>query len=99
MSATKAVTITLTPEQIDALGYVLDLAHGDQESYLMIGNPRTDYGDEWPSTAAWKAGEFRHVADFAGRLGLHGETERWNAIAESYEASGKEYHDNDPISA
>ena len=86
----RTVTITLTEEQRDALGYILDLAHGDQESYLSIGNPDKDYGDEWPSAAAFKAQEFRHIAESVGKL-FHGETERWNSLADCFEASGKEF--------
>ena len=85
-------TITLTDEQVAALGYILDLAHGDQESYLSIGNPRTDYGDEWPETAAWKARDFRHIAAAFGEL-FPGEVERWASLAECFEASGKEYEE------
>lgn len=74
-------TITLTQEQVDALGYALDLAHSDQESYLANGSPEQDYGDDWPATAQFKAEQFRAIATLADSVGLHGELERWNNLA------------------
>ena len=84
-------TITLTEEQVQALGEALDLAYGDQESYLSIGNPSVDYGNEWPETAAAKAQTFRHLGEVGELLGFHGEQERWGALADSTEVSGVEY--------
>lgn len=79
-------TITVSPEELEALGYVLDLAHGDQQSYLDVGSPSVDYGDDWPNVSRFKAEQFRAIAQFANRLGLHGELERWNALAEAVQS-------------
>lgn len=95
----KTITVVITGEEIDALGEILDLAHGDQESYMNIGNPHQDYGEEWPFTAREKAERFRLVAALAEKLGLHGELDRWNTLADSMQASGKEYAEaNEPLS-
>lgn len=75
------ITLTLTQAQVEALGYALDLAHGDQAEYLTNGSPATDYGAEWPATAAWKAEQFQLIATVAENLGLHGERERWEQLA------------------
>lgn len=72
--------IRITPEQIEALGYILDLAHGDQEHWLNAGNSSVDYGDDWPRVANMKAAQFRAVAQVAGVL-IAGERERWEALA------------------
>lgn len=74
------VLVRVTSEQLEALGYILDLAHGDQEHWLKFGDPKTDYGDEWPEVANRKAAQFRAIADFAGVL-FAGERERWEALA------------------
>lgn len=74
----------LTSDQEEALGWVLDLAHDDQESYLHYGNQKVDYGDEWPEAAKQKAAYCRHIAEIAG---INGECERWTALAEAFEAT------------
>ncbi len=84
-------TIQLTQDEIDALGEILDLAHGDQESYMNIGNPHIDYGDEWPLVASEKAKRFRLIANIGEKIGLHGERERWEALASNMDASAREY--------
>jgi hypothetical protein len=83
--------IYLTPEQIEALSEVLDLAHGDQESYMSIGNPHIDYGNEWPFVARTKAMRFRDVAAVGRKLGINGEFERWEKLAYALESSANEY--------
>jgi hypothetical protein len=86
----------LTPDEIEALGYVLDLAHDDQEHYLAYGSPSTDYGSEWPETQAMKARMFRAVASAVIKLGLfHGEDERWESLAQQVEECDLE-HGNVP---
>lgn len=72
--------LSITSEQIEALGVVLDLAHGDQEQWLKYGDPHVDYGAEWPEVANRKAKQFRAIANFAGPL-IAGERERWEALA------------------
>lgn len=88
--------VEFTQDEIDALSEILDLAFGDQESYLNIGNPHQDYGAEWPFTATEKANRFRLVAKVGGKLGLTGERDRWERMAESFEASAKEYQELHP---
>jgi hypothetical protein len=73
--------LELTQAEVEALGEVLDLAHGDQESYMSIGNPHIDYGDEWPFIARSKAARFRDVAAIGRKLGINGEFERWESLA------------------
>jgi hypothetical protein len=84
------VTLTLTSDELEALGYALDLAFGDQEAYMANGSPSVDYGDEWPSVAQLKANQFRAIAQFAGRAGLHGELERWNTLADDLQEHANE---------
>lgn len=79
------LTVTLTTEQLEALGYALDLAHGDQEHYLRFGSPEADYGAEWEFTKTMRAAQFRQIAEVGKNLGLHGEHERWNALAKEME--------------
>lgn len=71
------VTVTLSRAQVEAIGYALDLAYGDQEAYLNMGSPVQDYGDEWPAVADMKSREFVRLAAVADMLGLIGERERW----------------------
>lgn len=87
-----ASVLTLTEEQRDALGIALDENHDERLSYLVIGNPSTDHGDEWPEVAATKA-------DICERLGeieqqLFGTADagecRWTALAKGYRKSGAE---------
>lgn len=90
--------VCISKDEKEAIGEILDLAYGDQESYLMIGNPHIDYATEWPFAAGNKAKTFRLIADFTERMGLHGEKERWSGIADNVEASGKEYEEANPTS-
>lgn len=83
--------LLLNQAEVDALGEILDLAHGDQQHYLQVGDPHIDYGDEWPFTAQTKAERFRLIAAIGEKLGLNGETERWTALAQDMRASGKKY--------
>lgn len=76
--------IGFTKEQIEAIGYALDLAHGDQEAYIDLGSPEQDYGEDWEHVRAFKAGQFREIAAVGEMLGLHGEVERWNALASKF---------------
>jgi hypothetical protein len=87
----ESMTITLTQDEIDALGEIFDLAHGDQESYINIGNPHIDYGDEWPFVAREKAKGFRLIARIGEKIELNGESERWEILANNMEASANEY--------
>lgn len=81
--------IEFTKEEIEALGEALDLAHGDQSNYLSIGSPQIDYGDEWQFVAITKAKRFRALAKAASKLGLRGERERWEDLANELEASSE----------
>jgi len=73
---------------VEALGWALDLAYDDQQSYLSIGNPHSDYAEEWPEVARQKAAYCRAIAKAAL---IHGEDERWTGLAEDFEASAREY--------
>jgi hypothetical protein len=73
---------TLNSAEIQGIGYALDLAYDDQDEYLRRGCPESDYGDEWESAKCYKAEQFRSIAAAANKLGLNGETERWNALAD-----------------
>jgi hypothetical protein len=79
------MTVTFTPEQIEAIGYALDLAASDQEHYLDYGDTVADYGDDWKETAKFKALNFRLLGDVGELLGLHGERERWDNLAKGCE--------------
>lgn len=79
---------TLTTEEIESIGQVLDDAHYEYASYLGYGNPQRDYGEEWPEVSKVKAETMRTVARLAGSLGINGEKERWEELAAQYE--GKE---------
>lgn len=83
-------TIILTDQEVEALGEALDLAHGDQQSYLNNGNPSVDYGNEWPAVALAKAERFLRLAAVGEKLGFPGERERWEALAESVAESAGE---------
>ena len=91
MAQMKPVTITLTGEQVEALGEALDLAHGDQEHYCTYGNPATDYDEEWPEVAQHKAATFRLLGEVGEAIGFRGERDRWNGLAENMLASGNEF--------
>ena len=80
--------LTLTTEEIESIGQVLDDAHYEYASYLGYGNPQRDYGEEWPEVSKVKAETMRTVARLAGSLGINGEKERWEGLAAQYE--GKE---------
>jgi hypothetical protein len=75
--------ITLTPEEVEALGYALDLAYDDQSAYLDTGNPEVDYGAEWPEVARIKARQYSALARLGDCAGLHGELERWSNLAKA----------------
>lgn len=75
------MTIELSTAEVEALGYALDLAYGDQEAYLSNGDPEQDYGDEWESVSQFKATQFEAIGALAGRMGMHGEVERWGNLA------------------
>jgi hypothetical protein len=80
----------LAPLAVDreTIGYVLDLAYSDQEHYLHYGDPEIDYGAEWEATdgaKAQKIQQYRAIAEFAGKVQLHGEPERWLALAAELE--------------
>lgn len=83
----------ITEELREALGWVLDRAHEDLESYQTYGNPHSDYGDDWPDAARLQAGYCRAVGQIAAEAGLYDE-ERWNGMAEALEASAKEYEED-----
>ncbi len=93
-----SVTVTISTEEFEALGYILEIAYSDQESYLSIGNPSVDYGDEWPSIAYSKATHFSLIAELYSRIGFTGERDRWSSLAQSFKASGDEsqHEDNQP---
>jgi hypothetical protein len=78
----------LTEEQREALGWALDMAYDDQNSYMSVGNPEKDYGDDWPDAALMKANYCRSIAEIAD---INGEYERWTDLAEQFEASAREY--------
>jgi hypothetical protein len=75
-------SVVLDPYK-NAIGYALELAYGDQSSYLDNGDPEVDYGNEWEETKAFKAEHFRKVAKLAELVGLNGE--RWNNMAQELE--------------
>jgi hypothetical protein len=77
--------VTLTPEMIAAIGAAFDMAHSDQEHYLQVGSAEKDYGAEWPEVAAAKAATFRQLALVADRIGLTGDSDRWNRLANTVE--------------
>lgn len=79
------MTITLTPKQIEAIGYALDLAASDQEHYLSYGDPPLDYGDELEEATEAKAEQFRLLGDVGELLCIHGEKERWDRLAKEFE--------------
>lgn len=77
------ITITITSELREIIGAALDMAHSDQEGYLQYGDPSVDCGDEWPEAKEFKQRNFRGIAHFAELIGLHGEKERWESLADS----------------
>jgi hypothetical protein len=79
------MTITLTPDQTAMLGEFLDLAHNDLDNYINVGNPSTDYRDEWPEVAKNRAKIFRFIGELTAAAGMNGEPERWEALADEYE--------------
>jgi hypothetical protein len=86
------MTMTMTEEQVWALMEMISLAIGDQQDYLMQGNPDADYGDEWPQVAAEKAARFRVVAEWIKtNVGPSGYVSDLLDLATSFEASGYEY--------
>ncbi len=78
---------TLTPDELEALGWALDMAHDDQQSYLATGTLDEDYGREWPEVARNKAKYCRALAVLTGSLGLAGDVERWNHLAGRFDES------------
>lgn len=84
----------MTPEQVEAFGWALDMAYDDQQSYMSIGNPHKDYGDDWPDSARQKAAYCRSIAEVAP---INGEDERWTDLAEQFEASAHEYEEQQAV--
>lgn len=68
----------------DAMGWVMDMAYSDQDSYLLIGDPHLDYGKEWPEVATQRAAWCRAIADASF---IPGELDRWTNLAQRYEDS------------
>ncbi len=75
--------MTLTPDEIEAIGFALDLAYQDQENYFQTGDPKEDYGPSWNDERKMKADYFRTIGKVAQRLGMSGERERWNDLEAS----------------
>lgn len=84
------VLIRITPEQIEALGVVLDTAHEETENYVSSGDARCDHGGDYPAFANRQATQFRALAEVAGAL-IAGERERWEALANAMVADAVEY--------
>jgi hypothetical protein len=84
------VTIRFTESEVEALGYALDLAYDDQSAYFDFGNPKQDYGAEWPEVSKRKEEQFRAIAQIGFRVGLAGELERWNTLADAVLQWGSE---------
>jgi hypothetical protein len=80
------------PTHRDALEWLLDIAHGDRQSYLQDGNPHSDYGDEWPESGRTMATHMRNITALAAAHGI--KDVRWAAMADNYEASAKEYEED-----
>lgn len=79
----KGVLVTITEEDREAIGFAFDLAHDDQSNYMTSNNMAQDYGADWPETRAMKDDSFRRLGAIGERIGLYGEVERWNALADS----------------
>jgi hypothetical protein len=73
--------LELTKDEVEALGYALDLAYDDQANYINVSNLAVDYGTDWPDAREHKVTSFMHIAAIAEKLEMHGEPERWRALA------------------
>jgi hypothetical protein len=81
-AAVKEARNGFTQAEIDALGAALDLAFEDQENYLTSGNAPQDYGSEWSEAKREKQSKFRLIASVTEKLGIAGERERWEGLAD-----------------
>lgn len=75
------LAVTIDQDARDALATALDLAHGDQKQYMGYGDPKSDFGSEWPEVAHRKANQFRALGKFADQV-FPGEADRWNRLAD-----------------
>jgi hypothetical protein len=76
-----AVTPGLSDNELEAIGYALDLAFEDQENYLTSGiDPVADYGPDWPEAAKHKSERFDAIAQAVEKLGIDN-PERWQRLA------------------
>ena len=74
----------MTEVEREALNWVLDLAYDDTLNYLQTNSPNLDFGPEWPKIATNTA---RYCRAIAGMANYPGEQDRWECLADDYEAS------------
>lgn len=72
--------------QVVALSWAMQTAYSHAAEYLEDGNPAVDYGEEWPEIASERA---LHMRDLAGMMHTEVEINRWNDLADRYEAASK----------
>jgi hypothetical protein len=69
----------------EALDYALD----DQDHYFHYGDPKVDYGDEWPEVAYRKAQIIRLWGKIAGEIGMPLIAAEADSLAQEFEDSKK----------
>jgi hypothetical protein len=80
----KQTRIGLAEDQREALGYALDLAYDVQKNWLHFGDPKLDYGDEWPEVRETKRDTYRAIAQVEQKL-FRNVSDRWEKLAEFLE--------------
>lgn len=79
------ISDTLTEKQIEAIGYVLDLAYEDQEQDIKYSDFSADYSDDLEWIIEVKKDMFTQIGEFAEAIGFHGEKERWTSLIEEFQ--------------
>jgi hypothetical protein len=60
--ADASLTLTVTPEQQQALWWAIEAALDDQSYYLKYADPDVDHGEEWPEVAIATAKHLDNLA-------------------------------------
>ena len=89
------MVVTFSLDEVLGLIAAVEAGIDDRNDYLVYGNPRSDYGDEWPDIAGGQSEKWKGAASAIRKLGAHSVSVRCTAIADSLFKSAKEYHEND----
>lgn len=83
--------MTIAKLDVDLILRLSSDSRSERWSYLQIGNPSTDYGDEWPEIANAQASFYRDCSRLFSRLDCPSESTDCLLLADALEASAREY--------